>query len=141
MLCVLCLKTLLATNWEIMLFVLCVAAPDAKPATLHELKQRKTGIDKGSRFCMESNDMRKPPPLSYSNVAELRSRLLNATASSRCVIPAAHALVSERFSSTAVCPSVTSMPDFAIDVVEPNIAYCNELEVNDYPLPVAFTLI
>jgi len=76
-----------------------------------------------------------PAPLNPDNVCHLRGRLLNAIPEHGSVIPAVHALLSERFKSSdvaAMSPSyvpVTDLPHGA-DLLSPCLACSSEIVCN-----------
>ena len=112
------------------------AAADARPATLQEVDEQKAA--KVPRFRLQRDKHSSAMALDCNEVAELRSKLLNATVGEGCCIPAVHALTGNRFSSTsAVYTPTLAMPDYAMDLENSEIVYSEEIEVNDYPTPVA----
>jgi len=109
------------------------------PITLSDMKRRKSA----TRQSRADYTPPTPAPLNPDAVCHLRGCLLNAIPEHGSVIPAVHALASDRFKSSAVAtpsPSylpVTDLPD-AVDVLSPCLAYSSEIEVTSYPLPVAY---
>lgn len=117
--------------------MIAVVGAHVDPVTISEIKQRKS-VRRQSRA-----DYKLPPPapLNPDVVCRLRGHLLNAIPEHGSVIPAVHALSSDRFMSsdvTTVSSSyVTDLPDVA-DMLAPSIAYSSEIEVSSYPLPVSY---
>jgi hypothetical protein len=107
-------------------------AADAKPTTVEEISRLES--KKIKRFHMKK---RKPAALSLQEVLELRSKLLNATSSDACFVPAVHALSADRFVSATAPPVTTSMPLIAYELDNPEIVVACEVEVDSSPFPVA----
>ena len=116
----------------------CFTGAHVDPITMTDMKLRKWDVRKSRAHCSPP----APAALNPDAVSQLRFRLLNATKESGYEVPAVYALATDRFKSgvghsVLSYAAVTNLPDVA-DALSPELAYCCEIEVSNYPLPVAF---